>query len=185
MKPVYPLLQAYEWEHADKVACILLDEEFEYSPLIAFGFDADTRFEYLPEDEKLDYDEIFDTSLDNLAKHQYEWETFEHDGIQFAASSGNTFSSEKVLDEAHMQKACELLGSELLMVAAPRRTCLFATKHDPNEPDDVRDLRYEMFNKMIKSTFEDDSYGHAPISQAIYLIDGGEIYEVVEGGWDD
>lgn len=185
MKPIYPLLQPYQWEHADKVACILLDEEFEYSPLVAFGFDADSRFEYLPENESLDYDEIFEKCLENLARHDYPWETFEQDGFQFAASSGHTFSAEKVLDEAHMRRACELLSSDLLMVAAPRRTCLFATKHDPQEAEELRDQRYEMFNQMIKATFADDSFSHAPISEAIYLIDEGEIYEVVEGGWDE
>ncbi len=185
MKPVYPLLQPYEWEHADKIACILLDEEFDYSPLVAFGFDAESRFEYLPEDEKLDYDELFEVSLENLAKLQYPWEAFQEDGIEFATCSGHTFAAEKLLDETHMQEAGKLLSTDSLMVAAPRRTCLYATKDDPNEDAAIREKRYDMFVHMIRSTFADDSYGHAPISEAIYLIEEGEILDAVEYDWDD
>ena len=84
-----------------------------------------------------------------------------------------------------MQRAGELLSCGNALAAAPRRTCLFATKQDLDEPDEKRNRRYDMFNQMILHTFEDDSYGHAPISKAIYLLDDGEVYEAVEAGWED
>ncbi len=185
MKRIYPILKPPDWRHIDKAACCLLSDEYEYPPLIAFAYDAPEQFEFLPVAADIDFDKLFEDALENLSQHNYQWEVFEHDGLEFAASSGHTFSAEKILDEMHMQGACELLSSKLLIAAAPRRTCLFATKHDVNEIHEDRHRRYEMFNHMIRSTFTDDSFGHAPISQAIYMIDDGEIYEVVEAGWTD
>ena len=93
-------------------------------------------------------------------------------GLRFAASSGHDFSAEKVLDPAAMRRAHDLLESEKILVTAPRRTCLLATRS--GLPDEQMDL----FIRLTLHTYEDDSYGHAPISPALFVLEDGAIKSV-------
>lgn len=87
-------------------------------------------------------------------------------GVPLATSSGKEFSAERVLDRAAMLEAHQLLGADRIIVAAPRRTCLMATRDGP---------AMTTFIKLVMYTYHDDSYGHAPISPAMFVLERGEI----------
>jgi uncharacterized protein YtpQ (UPF0354 family) len=172
MKDVYPLLKPHDWPHKELVAHRLLTDKVPGVPIVAFGYNEDNNYRFVPRDECADTELMYSEALANLAKLDYPWELGDARGLRFAASSGHDFSAEKLLDEAAMQKCHDLLESEKIYVTAPRRTCLFATRY--GLPDEEMDL----FVRLMLHTYNDDSYGHAPISPALFVLEAGAITSV-------
>ena len=56
-----------------------------------------------------DVEALYREALANLSALEYEWELGDAEGLRFAASSGNEFSAEKLLDPAAMLECHRLL----------------------------------------------------------------------------
>ena len=85
------------------------------------------------------------------------------------ATNGNDFSSEIILSKAHMLKAHAMLDAEELLVSIPRRTCMTIISRDVDE---------ETMNKFAylhNFTWEDDSFGNAPITNSLFIVKEGTI----------
>lgn len=172
MRDVYPLLKPHDWPHKKHVAHRLITEKVPGVPIVAFGYNEDNNYQFVPKDECPDVEAMYAEALANLAELDYPWELGDAEGLRFAASSGNDFSAEKVLDRAAMRKAHDLLEADTIFAAVPRRTCLLATRYEL--PDDEMDL----FLRLMLYTYDDASYGHAPISPALFILEDGAIKSV-------
>jgi hypothetical protein len=172
MSDVYPILKPHDWPHKKLVAHRLITQKVPGVPLVAFGYNEDGQYRFVPKDERPDVEAMYADALANLAELDYPWELGDVQGLRFAASSGNDFSAEKVLDPAAMRRAHDLLEADRIFVSAPRRTCLMATR--AGLPDEQMDL----FIRLVIHTYNDASYGHAPISPALFILEDGVIKSV-------
>jgi uncharacterized protein YtpQ (UPF0354 family) len=173
MPTIYPLLKPHDWPHKGLVAHRVLSDEVEGVPIVAFGFDAGENYQFVPAAQCDDVEELYREALANLAALDYPWELGDSDGLPFAASSGREFSAERLLDRGAMLECHRLLEADRIVVAAPRRTCLFATR------DGLGDKERSLFVRLVMYTYQDDSYGHAPISPALFVLEWGVIRGVM------
>ena len=79
------------------------------------------------------------------------------------------FSSEKILCQSHMMKAHQLLNAEELLVSIPRRRCMMVTSTKADK--DVLNKFLQLHNH----AWRDESYGNAPIINALIKIRNGKI----------
>ncbi len=173
MPTIYPLLKPHDWPHKGIVAHRLITDKVPGVPIVAFGFDAGGNYQFVPREEGLDLDHLNAEAMANLAALRYPWEVGDSHGLNFAASSGNEFSAERVLDPAAMLECHELLKAERIVVSAPRRTCLCAA------PDGLPAEEMDLFVRLVLHTYNDDSYGHAPISPAMFVLERGVMKHVL------
>ncbi|NME71583.1 hypothetical protein [Flammeovirga aprica] len=166
---VYPILKASDWPgiEAGALKQTLFGTQEKPELVLGFGYNTADNFVFLmPKDlEGKDPQKILQDAYQNLEEVQVDFE--ESKGMLFA--SGNDFSSEKILCESHMSKAHELLNAEELLVSIPRRTVMMiASKSAPEEI-------INPFLKMHAYTWQDDSYGNAPIINALFVVKNGTI----------
>ncbi len=173
MPTIFPILKPHDWPHRHLVAHRLIGDNIPSAPVVAFGFDAGQQYQFVPASKAGDPESLFAEALGNLATLNYDWELGESNGLPFATSSGKEFSAERVLDSKAMQECQRLLKAERILVAAPRRTCLMATR------DGLTDEAMALFVQLVFYTYNDDSYGHAPISPAIFVLQDGVIQSVL------
>src|SRR5687767_11376844 len=100
MPTIYPLLKPHDWPHRELVAHRLLSDKVEGLPIIVFGFDAGDNYQFVPREDCDDVEALYREALANLSELDYPWELGESHGLRFAASSGNEFSAERLLDPA-------------------------------------------------------------------------------------
>lgn len=169
---VYPLLKPEDWEFAELVPQARIGAPGEQL-IIAYTRDAGDRYELITVDdpEAGDGETLHHWAMHNLAELKYEWKVGEFQpGLIVANASGEDFSAEKLLDPAMLRKAHELLDSEEIIVAAPRRRCLYAF---PSSVLDDQEAARAM-TKLVYLTFVDDSYGNAEISPILWVMRDGE-----------
>lgn len=138
-------------------------------PIVAFGYDNGETYQFVPAKDVNDISSLFGEALLNLGDLDYPWELGDSHGLRFATSSGKEFCAERLLDPDAMLKCHQLLESDRITVAAPRRTCLFAAAYDLPEEQEIT------FNKLVIHTYNDDSYGHAPIAPVLFYLEKGRI----------
>lgn len=168
MPTIYPILKPGDWPHKQLVASFTFIDDARI-PIVAFGFGAGANYQFITAEQCPDVSSLFGEALANLAELQYEWEVGDSRSLRFAASSGHEFSAERILDPDAMRECQRLLGASRIVAAAPRRTCLFATSDGQSEEI------MSMFDELVLRTYEDESYGHAPISPTLFVIEDGEI----------
>jgi|GEM_PF-2546563 len=173
MAAIYPLLKPHDWPHQALVAHRRLSDSAPELPLIAFGFDTGENYQFVPAKSVDDIEALYQEALGNLAALDYPWELGGAGGLQFATSSGHEFSAERLLDNRAMVECQRLLAADQILVAAPRRTCLFATQY--GLPEEQRHL----FVQMVLHTYHDDSHEHAAISPAMFVVEHGVIKSVM------
>jgi uncharacterized protein YtpQ (UPF0354 family) len=173
MPTIYPLLKPHDWPHQQMVAHKRLSDTAPEVPIVAFGFDTGDNYQFVPANSVDDIEALYREALGNLAALDCRWELGGSGGLRFATSSGNEFSAERLLDKQAMVECQRLLEAERIIVAAPRRTCLFATR------DGLPDEQLNIFVQMVLHTYHDDSYGHAAISPAMFVIEAGVIKSVM------
>jgi hypothetical protein len=173
MPTIYPLLKPYGWPHAQHVAHVKLSEDVAGVPIVAFGFDAGENYQFVSAKKVDNLDALYAEALANLAALDYPWELGESDGLAFAASSGKEFSAERLLDKGAMSECQRLLKADQIVASAPRRTCLFATRGG------LPAKEMSLFVRLVLHTYQDDSYGHAPISPALFHLKDGVIQGVM------
>jgi len=172
MPTIYPLLKPHDWPHQHLVVHRKLSETVAEAPIITFGFDAGENYRFTTSEECQDQEALYREALENLSALDYSWEFGESKGLPHATSSGKEFSAERILSPKAMLEAHEILKSDRIIAAAPRRTCIIATRD--GLPADVMNL----FIRLVMFTYGDDSYGHAPISSVLYVLEKGVIKDV-------
>ncbi|MFF2555536.1 hypothetical protein ACFVUS_31330 [Nocardia sp. NPDC058058] len=136
-------------------------------PIIVLAVNTDSGYQVEGFGDDVDSDALLAEAMANLADLEYDWDVSELHGLPIATSSGEDFSAEKVLDPQHMLRAHRALGTDKLLVALPRRTCLMAV------PFDLDPQQAMLFQRLVRTTYEDDSYGHAPITSGAYIVENG------------
>ena len=166
---VYPVLKPGDWVGI-KAGCVrqtLLGTPQEPEVVIAYAYDAPSNFIFLTHDmiEGRDSQEILREAYQNLAEFPGGLK-----GDHILCGTADTFSAEKILDEAFMLRAHEILKAEELFVSIPRRRCMYIIA------DHASDAVFNAFLKVHMKTMEDDSYGNAPITSDILKVKEGHIY---------
>lgn len=174
---VYPILKPGDWVgiKAGALKQTLIGTQEEPELVIGFGYDAPTNFVFLmPSDiEGKDANQMGKDAFDNLEKIESNFEISEALNRKVLTASGQDFSSEKILCRNHMLKAHDLLQSKELFVSIPRRRCMMVTSRQADK---------ELLNTFValhKNAWEDDSYGNAPILNALFVIIDGQIDGII------
>ncbi|NLR92954.1 DUF1444 family protein [Flammeovirga agarivorans] len=172
-KEIYPLLKTSDWVGKD----FSIFKNFPISskaplPLIAFGYDLGEQFMFYTKDdlkkEKVSEDAIYKQAMANLKEIKVPFES----GPGFYTASGNDFSAEKILDTDFLLEAQKKMGAYKIIVAIPRRTVMYLT--DANSTEE----QLKLFQKLVHTTYLDDSYGNAPITNLLFTFEGAECKEV-------
>jgi hypothetical protein len=174
---VYPILKPGDWVgiKAGALKQTLLGTPEEPELVVGFGYDAPTNFVFLmPSDiEGKDPNQMLKDAFANLERVKSDFEVSEKLNRRVLTASGQDFSSEKLLCRSHMLKAHELLQSKELLVSIPRRRCMMVTSRQADK---------ELLNTFValhKNAWEDDSYGNAPILNALFVVIDGQIDGVI------
>ncbi|MCT4613693.1 MAG: hypothetical protein N4A49_02330 [Marinifilaceae bacterium] len=174
---IYPILKPGDWVgiKAGAVKQTLYGTQENPELVLAFGYDAPTNFVFLtPADiEGKDPNKIITEAYDNLETIDQEFEISSALDNRVLFASGQDFSSEKILCQKHMMKAHKLLKADELFVSIPRRRCMMITSKNEDK---------ELLNTFIglhKNVWNDDSYGNAPIIDALFIVKNGEIDGII------
>lgn len=174
---VFPILKPGNWVGLRHGA---LHQTFIGTPeapelVIAYGYDAPTNFIFLMPQDMVGKDkaQIFKEAYQNLEAVRSEFEVSETLQSKVLTASGHDFASEKILCKSHMDRAHALLNSPELLVSIPRRTCMMVTSRQADK---------ELLNTFIalhNHAWEDDSYGNAPIINALFVVKDGVIDGII------
>jgi hypothetical protein len=177
IKKIYPILKPGDWVgiKAGAVRKTLLGTPENPELVIAYGYDAPSNFVFLmPQDlEGKNPNEVINDAFRNIEEYQQEFEISTTLNGRVLLASGQDFSSEKILCKSHMMKAHELLKADELLVSIPRRRCMMITSR--KEDRQLLDL----FVRLHKDAWTDDSYGNPPIIDALFIVINGEIDGVI------
>lgn len=174
---IYPILKPGDWVgiQAGALKQTILGTQESPELVVAFGYDAPTNFVFLtPKDlEGKDPNALLKEAYENLENVKQDFEVSSTLDGKVLLASGQDFSSEKILCKSHMLKAHELLKSDELFVSIPRRRCMMITSRKEDK---------ELLNTFIglhKNAWNDDSYGNAPIIDALFVVKNGEIDGII------
>lgn len=174
---IYPILKPGNWVgvQAGAIKQTLLGSPENPELVVGFGYDAPSNFVFLmPQDlEGKDPNEMLRQAYQNLKDYKQEFEVSAGLKGKVLLASGQDFSSEKILCRSHMLKAHELLQSDELLVSIPRRRCMMVCSRGADK---------ELLNTFValhNNAWQDDSYGNAPIINALFLVKEGEINGVL------
>ncbi|MDJ1496451.1 hypothetical protein QNI19_26180 [Cytophagaceae bacterium DM2B3-1] len=174
---IYPILKPGDWVgiQAGALKQTLLGTQEQPELVVAFGYDAPTNFVFLmPNDlEGKDPGQVLTSAYENLEAIESPFEFIGSLANQALAASGNDFSSEKILCQSHMRKAHKLLQAEELLVSIPRRTCMTIISRQADRDSLAK------FAAIHNYTWQDDSYGNAPIINALFIVKDGLISGVI------
>lgn len=174
---LYPILKPNDWVglRAGAYSRPLgnLGEGESVPVIIAYGYDAPSNYIFLTQEEVGDRspEDIHLEAMQNLADIEIRMEHMKDIGMLTA--SGDSFSSEMILHGAFMRKAGEILGADQLLVSIARRTCIMMI------PARSEKAAIDQFVHVHKYTYGDDSYGNAPISDKLFLVENGAITGIV------
>lgn len=174
---VYPILKPGDWVgiQAGALKQTLFGTQEQPELVVAFGYDAPSNFVFLmPKDlEGKDPNQMLKEAYDNLERIESNFEISETLNRQVLTASGQDFSSEKILCKSHMLKAHDLLKAKELLVSIPRRRCMMITSRQADK---------ELLNTFVQlhiHAWEDDSYGNAPILNALFVVIDGQIDGII------
>jgi uncharacterized protein YtpQ (UPF0354 family) len=166
---IYPILKAYDWP----AKALSAFEPFAGSdkppvPLVAYGYDTGDHYVFVTKAdlEKRPLADIKKEAFANLEKYPAEWEAINEDVL---TASGTDFSAEMILSKKFLIAAQNKLGAKQILVGVPRRRVIYAA--DEGAPKSAMDQFYLVFRK----TYEDDSYGNAPITNLLFRFRDGEL----------
>ncbi|MFD1015408.1 DUF1444 family protein [Winogradskyella rapida] len=170
---IYPILKPGDWVglKAGALSSTLIPSEDGAEVVIGYGMDTPDNFVFLTKQhlETMDAKQITQEAFTNLEAYDTDFEFVEALNNKALASSGNDFSSERILSKAHMLKAHAMLEAEELLVSIPRRTCMMVMSKTADE-DTVNKFVY-----LHNHTWNDDSFGNAPIINALFVVKEGSI----------
>jgi uncharacterized protein YtpQ (UPF0354 family) len=166
---LYPILKAYDWPAKELSAF----EPFAGSdkppvPLVAYGYDTGDHYVFVTKADlaKRPLADIKREAFANLEKLPAEWEAINEHVL---TASGKDFSAEMILSKKFLLAAQKKLGAKQILVGVPRRRVIYAA--DEGAPKSAMEQFYLVFRK----TYEDDSYGNAPITNLLFRFRDGEL----------
>lgn len=168
---IYPIIKSKDWVGLQSGALSTsLDIPAPVDVVIGYGYDAGEMFVFLTEEDlkSKSIEQWNQEAFENLRVLPRNFEIFK-EGMLLC--SGKEFCSEKILDTQFMQKACELLNSDELLVSIPRRSCMYVIDKQ------VEEQVFEEFLYVHNHTWQDDSFGNAPISPMIWEVRQGKIIQ--------
>ncbi|MFB8002671.1 hypothetical protein [Nocardia sp. NPDC056000] len=170
----YPLLKPADWPHRHQIPH--WPSASGNAPIIVLAADTPDGYTMQSYDQHAPENQfLLPTAMARLSgMERYEWEFDELYGLPTANCSGHDFSAEKVLDPRAMLVAHNALRTPRLWVATPRRTCLTAVPYDLDERQRM------IFQHLVRLTWDDDSFGNAPITRGAFLLEHGRIAGFVE-----
>lgn len=170
---IYPILKPGHWVglKAGALNSNLINSENGPKVVIGYGIDTPDNFVFLTKKhlETMDGQQITQQAFQNLENYETVFEYSETFDNKVVTSSGNDFSSERILSVSHMLKAHEMLQADELLVSLARRTCMMAISRDADQ---------ELLNKFVylhEYTWNDDSFGNAEISDILFIVKEGRI----------
>ncbi len=170
---IYPILKPGDWVglKAGALSSTLIPSENGAEVVIGYGMDTPDNFVFLTQQhlETMDAKQITQEAFTNLEAYNTDFEFVKALNNKALASSGNDFSSERILSKSHMLKAHAMLEAEELLVSIPRRTCMMVISKTADE-DTVNKFVY-----LHNHTWNDDSFGNAPIINALFVVKEGAI----------
>ncbi|WBU89241.1 hypothetical protein [Cellulophaga omnivescoria] len=170
---IYPILKPGDWVgiKAGAVKSNFIGTDDDLKVVIGFGYDTPNDFIFLTHKhlEKLDPDAVLKEAFKNLEEFETEFTALEKLDNKVLTSSGLDFCSERILSSKHMRKAHEMLDAEEILVSIPRRTCMMAVSRHADA------TLLGTFVNLHVATWEDDSYGNAPISNLLFVLKEGQI----------
>ena len=173
MAHVYPLFQPYDWAHRADAPHLRPGGDARNAPIIAFAIDIPDSPE--PEivrhgtPEAADLWQLWAEAKANLSALDYEWDVTIDGGLAVASCAGHDYSAEKVLDTAALDEARRLLGVRRMLVAVPRRTCLYAVREDLTRPQRAA------FEQVVKRVYHHDPAANMRIAPGAFIVDGDQI----------
>lgn len=168
---IFPLLKTYDWNAKD----LAVFQNYggidkPPVPLVAFCVNADDNYQIVTSQtaEKNGWtaDTLRTQAQKSIDTYPAKWEKIEDFVL---TASGQDFSAEKMLCKAFLKDAQKQLGAKQILVAAPRRTVLYAANSEMS--DEAR----EKFNLLLAKTLQDDSYGNQYISPLAFRFEDGEM----------
>ncbi|EPR74489.1 hypothetical protein ADIWIN_0590 [Winogradskyella psychrotolerans RS-3] len=170
---IYPILKPGDWVglKAGALSSTLIPSEDGAEVVIGYGMDTPDNFVFLTKQhlETMDAKQITQEAFTNLENYNTDFEFVEALNNKALASSGHDFSSERILSRTHMLKAHAMLEAEELLVSIPRRTCMMVISKK-SDKDTVNKFTY-----LHNHTWNDDSFGNAPITNGLFIVKGGDI----------
>jgi len=170
---IYPILKPGDWVglKAGALNSNLIRSEAGPKVVIAYGINTPDNFVFLTQKhlENMEQKQITNEAFRNLGNYETEFTYSEVLQNKVLTSSGNDFSSERILSEAHMLKAHTMLEADELFVSVPRRSCMMVISRNAEEE------LLEAFLGLHKDAWEDDSYGNAPIANILFTMKAGRI----------
>ncbi|MEL0643329.1 hypothetical protein V6251_02975 [Olleya sp. Ti.3.14] len=170
---IYPILKPGHWVglKAGALNSNLINSDNGPKVVIGYGIDTPDNFVFLTKKhlETMDGQQITQQAFQNLENYETVFEYSETFDNKVVTSSGNDFSSERILSVSHMLKAHEMLQADELLVSLARRTCMMAISRDADQ---------ELLNKFVylhEYTWNDDNFGNAEISDILFIVKEGRI----------
>lgn len=175
VRKIYPILQAYDWSHKDVAAFKHFhDLDKPPVPLITFCYDDAETYKILSkaalEARGDSLDALMAEAQKNIDAYEAEWETTSD---YMLTASGRDFSAEKMLCKAFVVDAQKMLNAKQVLIAAPRRTVLYAANAE------MSDEQMEEFRVLLAHTLADESYGNELISPLAFRYEDGELVGAV------
>ncbi|MFZ6014606.1 MAG: hypothetical protein ACOYXT_29975 [Bacteroidota bacterium] len=174
---IYPILKPGSWAgvKAGALKQTLFGTQENPDLVVAFGYDAPTNFVFLmPADiQDKDPNVMLKEAYENLENVPSEFVPSDALGGKVLTASGHDFSSEKILCKSHMMKAHQMLNATELLVSIPRRRCMMVTSRQADK---------ELLNTFVylhNDAWKDDSYGNAPIMNALFIVIDGQIDGII------
>jgi hypothetical protein len=177
---IYPILKPGDWAgiKAGVLHQVLIGSPESPELVLGFGYSTDKEFIFLTEEDVKgqDVNQLINDAHDNLftIPSHFEEVKIEQFGGLVLTASGNDFASEKILAKDHLIEAQRLLKAKAMLVSIPRRTTMMLV--DKNANKEVLDL----FMNLHDHTWNDDSYGNAPIFNAIFVVVDGNINGIID-----
>ncbi|MDR3226331.1 MAG: hypothetical protein LBT56_01490 [Prevotellaceae bacterium] len=171
IKMIYPILKSGDWIgiNAGCIRQTLFGTQEHPELVVTFGYDAPTNFIFLNNLEGKDIQKVINEAYDNLENYHQDFEISKSLNNKVLLASGQDFSSEKILCKSHMMKAHKLLKSKELFVSIPRRRCMMITSRQADKK------LLNTFLYLHNDVWKDDSYGNAPIINALFVVIDGVI----------
>lgn len=174
MTDYYPLLQPADWPDRDQTHYWHLGPAEWATPIVVVAADLGDSYGIVEFDESTDAPALWEIISTNLRALQYEWEPARLDGLPLLTCSGYDFSAEKILDPGTLHAAHIGLDTDRLLIAAPRRRCLYAA------PYNLSTEQAGMFAHIVRYTYNDDSYGNAPITPGLFVVEETRVVEFIQ-----
>lgn len=177
---IYPILKPGDWVglKAGAINQTIVGDPQNPQLVIAFGYDTPENFVFLMGRDMEDKDpqQEVGQAFKNLQAVPSQFVANQQLDGKVLTASGHDFSAEKILNKDFMMIAHKLLNTEEIFVSIPRRRCMMVTSRSVDEKT------LNIFGNLHNNAWLDDSYGNAPIINALFVLKNGEIDGLINLG---